>query len=112
MIKSKLSPRILILLCMRLKAGLCDRTTNINLCCPENHAHMKTEINEVLVRACTHHGGTDKEWEERVSEMKSELNELNSSHFTFIKNSEGLYKCPENELKPLETLIPGITARR
>ena len=97
---------------MRLKAGLCDRTTNINLCCPENHAHMKTEINEVLVRACTHHGGTDKEWEERVSEMKSELNELNSSHFNFIENSEGLYKCPKNELKPLETLIPGITARR
>ena len=95
---------------MRLKAGLCDRTTNINLCCPENQAHMKSEINEVL--ACTHHGGTDKEWEERVSEMKSELTELNSSHFTFIKNSEGLYKCPENELKPLETLIPGITARR
>ena len=105
---------LLVLLCVCVTAGFCDKTTNINLCCPKDQAHVKSEINEALVRACTPLGVTDMEWEERVSKMNWNLEELNSTEINFSSSSDGLYKCskPEVMLKPLDFLIPGITERR
>ena len=105
---------LLVLLCVT--AGICDKTTNINLCCPKDQAHVKSEINEeTLVRAsCTPLGLTDMEWEERVSQIKWNLEELNSTGINFSSSADELYKCskPEVMLEPLDFLVPGITERR
>ena len=105
---------LLILLGIFLTEGLCDKTTNINLCCPENQALMKTEIDGVLVRACTPYVETDMKLEESVSNMTSDLDELNTTVFNIPSSSDGLYKCPKSgfSLHPLDFLIPGISDRR
>ena len=106
--------RLLILLGIFLTEGLCDKTTNINLCCPENQAHMKTEIDGVLVRACTPYMETDMKLEESVSNITSDLEELNTTVFNIPSSSDGIYKCPKTgfSLSPLDFLIPGISDRR
>jgi len=106
--------RLLILLGIFLTEGLCDKTTNINLCCPENQAHMKTEIDGVLVRACTPYVETDMKLKEIVSNMTSDLEELNTTVFNIPSSSDGIYKCPVSgfSLSPLDFLIPGISDKR
>lgn len=106
--------KMLVLLCVCVTAGLCDKTTNINLCCPKDQAHVISENNEALVTECTPLGLTDMEWEERVSKIKWNLEELNSTEINFSSSTEDLYKCskPEVLLQPLDFLIPGITERR
>ena len=105
---------MLVLLCVCVTAGLCDKTTNINLCCPKDQAHVKSENNEALVRECTPLGLTDMEWEERISKIKQNLEELNSTEINFSSSTEERYKCskPEVLLEPLDFLIPGITEKR
>ena len=111
-----LKTRLFILLCVCVTAGLCDKTTNINLCCPENQAYIKTEINGW---ACTPFVETEKEWKETILDMTSDLEELNSTDFNIPSISEGLYKCPKSKITleplilfPVIDLIPGITDRR
>ena len=111
-----LSTRLFILLCVCVTTGFCDKTTTINLCCPENQAYMKTKINggrENLL-ACTTFVETEKEWKETILDMTSESEELNSTDFNIPSISHGLYKCPNStiQLDPLDYLIPGITDRR
>jgi len=111
-----LSTNLFILLCVCVTTRLCDKTTTINLCCPENQAYMKTEINggrENLL-ACTTFVETEKEWKETILDMTSESEELNSTDFNIPSISHGLYNCPNStiQLDPLDYLIPGITDRR
>ena len=105
---------LLILLGIFLTEGLCDKTTNINLCCPENQAHMKTENGGVLVRACTPYVETDMKLGEIVLNMTSDLEELNTTVFNIPSSSDGIYQCPTSRysLEPLDFLIPGISDRR
>ena len=101
-----LKTRLLILLYVCVTAGLSDKTTNINLCCPENQAFIKTE--------CKPFVETEKEWKERIIDMTSDSEDLNSTDFNSPSISDGHYKCPKSGIRfgPLDILIPGITDRR
>ena len=103
-----LEARLVVLLCACMTVGHCVKTTNINLCCPENQAHIKTEIN-----TCTPVRGSAEKWEENVSQIKVKLGDLNSTVLQFPSNSDGPYKCskPGVGLQPLDFLAPGIARR-